>query len=65
LVDGPKLNAQKEESVKIFENFSPKIINLVADNEWVYDMGQNSSAIIELKVRGKKGIASGLLQLNC
>jgi alpha-L-rhamnosidase len=55
LVDGPKLNAQKEEPVNIFENFSPKTINLVADNEWVYDMGQNSSAIIELKVRGKKG----------
>jgi alpha-L-rhamnosidase len=55
LVDGPKLNAQKEEPVKIFENFSPESINLVANNEWVYDMGQNSSAIIELKVRGKKG----------
>jgi alpha-L-rhamnosidase len=55
LVDGPKLNAQKEEPIKIFENFAPKSINLVANNEWVYDMGQNSSAIIELKVRGKKG----------
>ncbi|CAH0254386.1 hypothetical protein SRABI27_03046 [Pedobacter sp. Bi27] len=55
LVDGPKLNAQKEEPVKIFENFSPQNINPVANGEWVYDMGQNASAIIELKVRGKKG----------
>ncbi|WP_051691583.1 family 78 glycoside hydrolase catalytic domain [Pedobacter borealis] len=55
LADGPKLNAQKEEPVKIFENFSPQNINLVAHGEWVYDMGQNASAIIELKVRGKKG----------
>ncbi|RDC58567.1 alpha-L-rhamnosidase [Pedobacter chinensis] len=55
LVDGPKLNAQKEEPVKIFENFSPQNSYAVANNEWVYDMGQNSSAIIELKIRGKKG----------
>lgn len=55
LVDGPELNAQKEEPVKIFENFSPQNINPLANGEWVYDMGQNSSAIIELKVRGKKG----------
>jgi len=55
LVDGPKLNAQKEEPVKVFENFSVKTITPVANGEWVYDMGQNSSAIIELKVRGKRG----------
>ncbi|TKC10131.1 alpha-L-rhamnosidase [Pedobacter polaris] len=55
LVDGPKLNAQKEEPVKVFENFNAKTIQSVANGEWVYDLGQNSSAIIELKVRGKKG----------
>jgi alpha-L-rhamnosidase len=55
LVDGPGLNAQKEEPVKIFENFSTQNINPLANGEWVYDMGQNASAIIELKVRGKKG----------
>ncbi len=55
LVDGPKLNAQKEEPVKVFENFSAKTVQAVANGEWVYDLGQNSSAIIELKVRGKKG----------
>ncbi|QNN44428.1 family 78 glycoside hydrolase catalytic domain [Pedobacter roseus] len=55
LVDGPKLNAQKEEPVKIFENFSAQNITAVANNEWVYDMGQNASAIIELKINGKKG----------
>jgi len=55
LVDGPELNAQQEEPVKIFENFSPQNINPLANGEWVYDMGQNASAIIELKVHGKKG----------
>ncbi|WP_244214319.1 family 78 glycoside hydrolase catalytic domain [Pedobacter jejuensis] len=55
LVDGPKLNAQKEEAVKVFKNFSAQSIKSLPNGEWVYDMGQNSSAIIELKVRGKKG----------
>jgi len=55
LVEGPRLNAQKEEPVKVFENFSPQNIKPLANGEWVYDMGQNASAIIELKVRGKKG----------
>lgn len=54
-VDGPKLNAQKEAPVKVFENFSAKSITQTGNQEWVYDLGQNSSAIIELKVRGSKG----------
>lgn len=55
LVDGPKLNAQKEEPVKVFDSFTAQNSTAVANGEWVYDMGQNSSAIIELKVRGKRG----------
>ncbi|WP_316739499.1 family 78 glycoside hydrolase catalytic domain [Pedobacter aquatilis] len=55
IVDGPKLNAQKEEPVKVFENFTAQKITQIQNGEWVYDMGQNSSAIIELKVRGRKG----------
>ncbi|MGN7990338.1 family 78 glycoside hydrolase catalytic domain [Pedobacter sp. 22226] len=55
LVNGPKLNAQKEEPIKIFDHFTAKNITAVGNHEWVYDMGQNASAIIELKVRGKKG----------
>ncbi|RBQ04014.1 family 78 glycoside hydrolase catalytic domain [Pedobacter miscanthi] len=55
LVNGPKLNAQKEEPIKIFDHFTAKNITAVGNHEWVYDMGQNASAIIELKARGKKG----------
>ncbi|WP_316795572.1 family 78 glycoside hydrolase catalytic domain [Pedobacter agri] len=55
LVDGPKLNAQKEEPVKVFEYTSSIKTTRVPNGEWVYDMRQNSSSIIELKVRGKKG----------
>ncbi|WP_443939403.1 family 78 glycoside hydrolase catalytic domain [Pedobacter sp. MW01-1-1] len=54
-VDGVPLHAQKAEPVKKFEQFAAKSINKVANGEWVYDLGQNSSAIIELKVRGNKG----------
>jgi alpha-L-rhamnosidase len=54
VVDGPKLNSQKEEPVKIFENFTAKAITQVG-KDWVYDLGQNASGIIELKVQGKKG----------
>ncbi len=55
LVDGPILKAQQEEPVKIFERFSAQKITLVNNGDWVYDLGQNSSAMIELSVRGKKG----------
>ncbi|RZL14315.1 MAG: alpha-L-rhamnosidase, partial [Pedobacter sp.] len=55
IVDGPKLNAQKEEPVKVFEYTSSLKTTPVPKGEWVYDMRQNSSSIIELKVRGKKG----------
>lgn len=55
VVDGPVLRAQKEEPVKVFEHFSPKEIKQVAGGDWVYDLGQNASGIIELKVSGKKG----------
>ncbi|WP_231463789.1 family 78 glycoside hydrolase catalytic domain [Pedobacter sp. Leaf132] len=55
IVDGPKLNAQKEEPVKVFEYTDALKTTPVANGEWVYDMRQNSSSIIELKVRGKKG----------
>ncbi|KLT64401.1 family 78 glycoside hydrolase catalytic domain [Pedobacter sp. BMA] len=55
LVNGPLLNAQKEEPVKVFENFTAQSIKTTGNGEWVYDMGQNASAIIELKVHGKKG----------
>lgn len=55
LVDGPALCSQKEEPVKVFEGFSPKTIQSVPNGEWVYDLGQNASGIIELKVKGRRG----------
>lgn len=55
LTDGPALTAQKAEPLKVFDHFNARSVKPVAGAEWVYDLGQNASAIIELKVRGKKG----------
>jgi alpha-L-rhamnosidase len=54
-VTGPTLRSQKEEPVKIFENFLPKNITALPNGDWIYDLGQNASGIIELSVSGKKG----------
>ncbi|MEJ5995010.1 family 78 glycoside hydrolase catalytic domain [Pedobacter sp. Du54] len=55
VVNGPPLNSQKEEPVKVFENFVAKTIQSLPNGDLVYDLGQNASGIIELKVKGKKG----------
>ncbi|PWS33897.1 family 78 glycoside hydrolase catalytic domain [Pedobacter paludis] len=55
IVNGPKLNAQQAEPVKIFDNFSAKSVHKVSNGDWVYDFGQNASALVELKIRGKHG----------
>lgn len=56
IVDGPPaIRSQQAEPLKIFENFTAKNITKLSDQEWIYDLGQNASGIISLKVKGKKG----------
>lgn len=56
VVDGPpSLIPQTQEPLKVFETFSPKKKQQHAKGDWVYDFGQNASAIIRLRVRGKAG----------
>jgi alpha-L-rhamnosidase len=56
VVDGPPLlRPQDAEPLKIFENFSPVAITKAGDKQWIYDLGQNASGIISLKVKGNKG----------
>ena len=56
LTDGPsELNSQMAEPVKVFEHFSPNKISKVNDSVFVYDMGQNASAIPSITLRGKQG----------
>ena len=52
---GPaKLNAQKADPVKIAESFKPQKITQV-NKVWVYDLGQNASGIVGIKLSGNKG----------
>ncbi|MCR8556833.1 glycoside hydrolase family 78 protein [Mucilaginibacter sp. BJC16-A38] len=56
VVDGPeKLDIQAEEPLKIFEQFSPIKVSQPKPGVWVYDMGQNASAIPFITVNGNKG----------
>jgi len=56
VTDGsPQLIAQFADPVKVFEKFAPIKVSHIADNKWVFDLGQNSSAIPYIKVKGKKG----------
>ncbi|GGH00143.1 alpha-L-rhamnosidase [Mucilaginibacter phyllosphaerae] len=56
LVSGPQvLEAQQQEPLKIFDEFSVKKITQPKPGVWVYDMGQNASAIPFIKVKGKRG----------
>ena len=50
----PLLSSQMQEPLKIFERFDTKTISQPKPGVWVYDMGQNASAIPQLLVSGKK-----------
>jgi alpha-L-rhamnosidase len=51
----PELEAQTAEPVKIMESFLPKKVTQPKPGIWVYDMGQNASAIPYIEVSGKRG----------
>jgi hypothetical protein len=51
----PVLNSQTAEPVKLFETFAPVKISSPKPGIWVYDMGQNASAIPAIETNGKKG----------
>lgn len=56
IVDGPPvIRSQQAEPLRIFENFKAQTITKVSEKEWIYDLGQNASGIISLKVKGNKG----------
>lgn len=53
--NGPALNAQIADPLKVFQVFAAKKITQSAPNQWVYDFGQNASGIPRVKVKGHKG----------
>ncbi|WP_436490521.1 family 78 glycoside hydrolase catalytic domain [Chitinophaga sp. ARDCPP14] len=52
----PQLEAQTAAPLKIFDRFTPLKITQTGTNTWVYDMGQNASAIPAISLKGKKGM---------
>lgn len=50
-----ELTSQMQEPVKVFDNFLPKSIKKLPSGNWIYDLAQNASGIIQLKVKGKMG----------
>lgn len=56
LTDGsPKLIAQQQEPLKVFETFEAEKIAEISKTKTSYDFGQNFSGIISLKVKGNAG----------
>lgn len=56
ITDGsPKLIAQQQESLKVFEKFEAKKLADISKERTCYDLGQNFSGIISLKVKGNAG----------
>ncbi|MBO0947920.1 family 78 glycoside hydrolase catalytic domain [Fibrella forsythiae] len=56
VVDGPpRLGAQTQEPIKVFDTFSAVSKKRLDSGDWVYDLGQNASGIIRLTVQGKRG----------
>ena len=56
IVSGPPLlEAQTSPPLKIFEHFAPRHITQRNPSSWIYDLGQNASGIIRLRVSGSAG----------
>lgn len=56
VVDGPaSLTPQLQAPVKVMDHFPAKTITRFNDSIYVYDFGQNASAIISISLKGKKG----------
>ncbi|WP_172594311.1 family 78 glycoside hydrolase catalytic domain [Mariniphaga sediminis] len=56
IVEGPsKLDATIAPPMKIFEKFLSQQITQPKPGYWIYDLGQNASAIPQISVRGEKG----------
>jgi len=50
----PHLHAEIEDPIKFFNHFHPQKVQKIKPGTWVYDMGQNCSAIPYIVVKGQK-----------
>lgn len=51
----PVLVAQQAEPLKVMDTFQPIAVFKNAKGNWVFDLGQNASGIVNLVVQGQKG----------
>ncbi|MFD2572663.1 family 78 glycoside hydrolase catalytic domain [Spirosoma soli] len=51
----PRLSAQEQEPIKIFETFTAGRPKSPKKGVWIYDIGQNMSGLPQLTVTGKRG----------
>ncbi|HYW34765.1 MAG TPA: family 78 glycoside hydrolase catalytic domain [Balneolaceae bacterium] len=51
----PHLHAQIEDPIRFFNHFHPQKVQKIKPGTWVYDMGQNCSAIPNITVKGQQG----------
>ena len=51
----PVLKSQQHEPIKVMETFLPVSAKRIDAGDWVYDMGQNASGIVAIKLQGNKG----------
>ncbi len=50
-----KWNSQDHGGVKVYTTLTPKSVTKVADDAYVFDMGQNFAGVVTLKATGEKG----------
>ncbi len=50
-----RMKEEKATKLELKENFTPQRITKLDDGNYLYDFGQNASAIVALKVKGRKG----------
>jgi alpha-L-rhamnosidase len=56
IVDGPAmLHAQLQQPIKVMDYFSAKRNHTINDSVYVYDFGQNASAIPSISLKGNRG----------
>ena len=52
---GPQLRPQQGTEVVVLNNYRPTTMWRAENGDWVYDMGQNMSGIMQAKLQGKAG----------
>ena len=53
--EGPLLREQQGTEVIVYDTYTPKAMWKLDSGDWVYDIGQNMSGIVEARLKGQSG----------